>query len=159
MYRINGKSRNVENSQKPPKMVPIISHHFDGLDIDELWIVYAILEKNPKTTWEYIAKKVGLSRRQLYNWRQSERIQKAVFNISRDLLLTEIPDVYRTLVKRAKEGDVGAMKLFFEIIEKGNEQRVQENREESPAMVKLMAAIKSLKSPSIDTSERDKIHI
>jgi transposase-like protein len=117
MKKGDGKSENAERTIKTPIPLPNTSQYLWGLNEYELKIVYAILEKNHKTTWEQVAKKLGISRRQLYNWRQSPKIQEPIRKYSRDLLLSELPDVYKALVKKAKSGDCGAMKLYFEIVE------------------------------------------
>ncbi len=38
-------------------------------------------------------------------------------------MASELPDVYKALVKKAKSGDCSAMKLFFEIVETIDEQK------------------------------------
>jgi transposase-like protein len=128
MKNFNGKSKNGDSRTKSLIPLPNTSQYLLGLNEYELRIVYAILEKNHKTTWEQVAKKLGISRRQLYNWRQSTRIQEPVRKISRDLLISELPDVYKALVKKAKSGDCAAMKLFFEIVGSIDDQRAIESK-------------------------------
>jgi len=133
MKKVDGKSEIGERTIKTPIPLPNTSQYFWGLNEYELKIVYAILEKNHKATWEQVAKKLGISRRQLYNWRQATKIQEPVRKISRDLLISELPDVYKALVRKAKSGDCSAMKLFFEIIGSKDEQIASEfNKGKNP---------------------------
>jgi hypothetical protein len=123
MDRTDGKSKNGDSRIKSPIPVPQISQYLFGLNEHELKVVHAILEKSHKTTWEQVAKKLGVSRRQLYTWRQSSRIQEPLRNISRELLISDLPDIYKALVKKAKSGDCVAMKLYFEIVERIDEKK------------------------------------
>jgi hypothetical protein len=128
MNKIDGKLKNGERTINSPIPLPNTSQYLLRLNEFELKVAYAILEKNHQTTWEQVAKKLGISRRQLYNLRQSQTIQEPIRKYSRDMLITELPDVYKALVKKAKSGDCGAMKLFFEVIGNIDEQRVIESR-------------------------------
>jgi hypothetical protein len=103
--------------------VPETSQYFWRLNEFELKVAYAILEKNHQTTWDLVAKNLGISRRHLYNLRQLKTIQESIRKYSRDLLISELPDVYKALVKKAKSGDCSAMKLYFEIVEGIDEQK------------------------------------
>ena len=62
-----------------------------------------------------IADKIGISRQRLYVYMGRQRVVEyinALVNYYTDM---EMPNVWKALVKKAKAGDMGAIKLYFEL--------------------------------------------
>ncbi len=77
--------------------------------------VEMLVAKDPSETWENVAKKIGISTRQLFNLRQSETVREACYVIAKELFKGDIPDVLKVLTRKAKSGDNFCVKLFLEI--------------------------------------------
>jgi len=88
---------------------------------EESLVVSAIIEKTPGVSWETIAKKLGISRRQLFNVRRSPRVQEALRTVAQQLLRSDLGDVLKVLTEKAKAGDNTAMRLFLEVVDKYDE--------------------------------------
>ena len=111
----DGKSTIAENDQKSLNMAHEISQSINGLNNRDSIVVYAIVNKMSCVTWDGVAAQIGITRRQLFNLRREKRIQDAVREISHDFLISDLPDVYKTLTKKAKKGETSAMRLYFEL--------------------------------------------
>ncbi len=94
---------------------PKISHLVSTMNESEKKAVEAIVAKDPSETWEDVAHKIGISSRQLFNIRQDEKVQEAIYIISREVFKTDTPDVLKTLTRKAKAGEPWAVRLFLEI--------------------------------------------
>lgn len=94
---------------------PKISHLISGLTETEKRAIEVIVAKDPSETWESVANKIGITSRQLFNIRQNERVLEAACTISRELLRGDVPDVLKTLTKKAKAGEAWAVRLFLEV--------------------------------------------
>lgn len=94
---------------------PKISHLIEQLSETERNAVEVLLAKLPTDTWESVAQKLGISTRQLYNIRQKQEVQDAVYIVSKELFKSDIPDVLKALTLKAKSGEGWAIKLFLEV--------------------------------------------
>jgi hypothetical protein len=112
-----------ENAESEPieKNVLLGFAHLRDLTPDELRVVTAIAEKAPGDSWENVGKRLGISRRTVYNMRQSPRVQEAVSAVARHLLRSDLIDVLNVLTQKAKTGDNAAMRLFLELVDKHEE--------------------------------------
>lgn len=63
-----------------------------------------------------IAELVGVSETTIYNWKNLKDLQEAVLVRSQELFRYTQPDVVNALVKRAKQGDPAAMRIYFDHI-------------------------------------------
>jgi len=87
---------------------------FSGLNDREIAVVEAIVHKSPKESWEQVAKRLKISRRTLYTYRQDARIQDLLLSVTLDILKTDVVDVVKALAEEAKKGNVGAAKVILE---------------------------------------------
>ena len=94
---------------------PKISHLITDMTDTEKRTVEVVVAKDPVETWEDVAQKIGITTRQLFNIRQSEKVQEAIYIISRELFKGDIPDVLKVLTKKAKAGEPWAVRLFLEV--------------------------------------------
>ena len=94
---------------------PKISDLVAGMNDTEKRALEFIVAKEPADTWEHVAEKIGISSRQLFNVRQSPKVQEAVYVISREMLRGDVPDVLKTLTRKAKAGEPWAVRLFLEV--------------------------------------------
>lgn len=114
------KANNVENETLDNKIslfderiFPKIAEKFKDLTDTEKRAIEVMVSKEPYDTWEETAMEIGISTRQLYNIRQNEVVQEACYLIAKTLFKSDIPDVYKTLTRKAKEGEGWAVKLFL----------------------------------------------
>lgn len=80
-------------------------------------------------TLSSLAGMLGIDRRTLYNWRRLPEFQKYVDSIRKTIFENHRKAVDAKLFEKAKEGDVQAMKLFYElggflVVAKGDEQEL-----------------------------------
>jgi len=94
---------------------PKISHLVTDMTDTEKRAIEVIVAKDPMATWEDAAQTIGITARQLFNIRQNEKVQEAVYTISREIFKDDVPDVLKTLTKKAKAGEPWAVRLFLEI--------------------------------------------
>lgn len=97
------------------KLFPKIADLVRDLSDTERKAVEEIVLKDPKENWQDVAKRVGVSERQLRNIRQKNEVQEAVYKVSKELFKTEVPDVLKVLTAKAKKGEAWAVKLFLEV--------------------------------------------
>ena len=97
------------------KWFPKISETVNKLSETEKKAVEVMVVKNPSETWQSVAKKIGITTRQLYNIRQNENVQTICYQISKELFKSELPDVLKTLTQKAKAGYSWAVRLFLEV--------------------------------------------
>ena len=74
-----------------------------------------LLAAGGKTNSE-IAEIVGVSDTTIYNWKNNKDFCEAVLVRSQELFRNTQPDVVNALVKRAKQGDPAAMRIYFDHI-------------------------------------------
>jgi len=86
-----------------------------GLTETEKKAIGVIVAKEPSDTWDEVARRIGITVRQLYNIRQNGKVQEACYIIAKELFKTETPDVLKVLAKKAKSGDNYCIKLFLEV--------------------------------------------
>jgi len=73
-----------------------------------------LLDYERDLTQEKIASEVGISRKQLYNWRKFDEEFKRVKSELTDKNLAEYLDqIDKALVRKARDGSVRAMELFY----------------------------------------------
>ncbi len=117
---MNEENQRVQNEKKIPRQegetkekLPKTSESPFGLNEKELRVVWAILMRKPKETWEKIAGELEISPRQLYTYRQSEKVKEACTTVAWQILKTDLPAVLAALSEKACAGDVGAIKLYL----------------------------------------------
>jgi len=106
-------SEPAEQSDLGQETLPKIAQ-FSGLTDREIVVVEAIVHKSPKESWEQVAKKLKMSRRTLYTYRQDARVQEVLLSVTLDILKTDVVDVVKALAEEAKKGNVGAAKVILE---------------------------------------------
>lgn len=74
-----------------------------------------LLSLGGKTNKE-VAEVVGVSETSIYNWKNNKDFCEAVLVRSQELFRNTQPDVVNALVKRAKQGDPAAMRIYFDHI-------------------------------------------
>jgi hypothetical protein len=94
---------------------PKISELINGMTDTEKRAIEEIVSKDPSDTWDEVAQRIGISVRQLFNIRQNEKVQEAVYTISREIFKGDVPDVLKTLTRKAKAGEPWAVRLFLEV--------------------------------------------
>lgn len=70
---------------------------------------YALMSKTK------IAEKIGISRQRLYVYMSRQRVLEYMNALVAYYTDLEMPGVWKALVKKAKAGDMGAIKLYFEM--------------------------------------------
>ncbi len=116
---MNEENQRVQNEKIPrqegetKEKLPKTSEIPFGLNEKELRVVWAILMKKPRETWEKIAGELEISVRQLYTYRQSEKIKEACTTVAWQVLKTDLPAVLAALSEKACAGDVSAIKLYL----------------------------------------------
>jgi hypothetical protein len=105
-----------------PVSVPNTAHLLHCLTPEQVRIVYAILEKAPGGSWEKVAGRLKISRRQLFTHRHNPSIQRAANGLARAILLCDLPDVLKALTQRAKRGDVPAIKVYLDLVGEHGEE-------------------------------------
>jgi hypothetical protein len=132
----NGEGENARSGAIEPFRLPE-NARLGLLAPEEVRVVVAIVEKTPGESWETVARSLRISRRQLYNVRQSARVQAVLGSIARQLLQSDLVDVLKVLTQKAKAGDNAAMRLFLELTEKYNEaEKVARSKEDPHARLR-----------------------
>lgn len=72
-----------------------------------------------------IAVEVGISERQLLNWRSDPNFMSAVVSRSRDIIKEELPDVYCVLTHQAKGGNPAHIKILLDHLENLEEMKAK----------------------------------
>ena len=85
-----------------------------SISAEEWAVVSCILTKTPTETWENVATRAGLSVRQLFTYRQSAEVRKAVASYAAILMENELPEILGALCREAKAGSVPAARLYLE---------------------------------------------
>lgn len=78
------------------------------------WLALPKALRTPKTQ-ALLAKELGYDPATLWRWSQQPGFTDAVKQFAKHHLQSEVPAVLEALAKRAKGGDVPAMKLFLEM--------------------------------------------
>lgn len=104
---------------------PKISYLVTNMTDTEKRAIEVIVAKEPMDTWENTAQKIGITARQLFNIRQNEKVQEAVYIISREIFKGDTPDVLKTLTRKAKAGEPWAVRLFLEVALKLSEETIE----------------------------------
>jgi hypothetical protein len=94
---------------------PEIADLVKGMSDTQIRSIECMVSKDPADTWATVAKRIGISERQLRNIRQEENVQDACYRISKKLFKSDLPDVFRVLSRKAKSGQAWAVKLFLEV--------------------------------------------
>lgn len=68
-------------------------------------------------TQKQIAEQLEIGQSTLSEWKNSPEFYTEVIRRARELLKISLPDIYRSLVKKAKEGSYSHIKLMLEHIE------------------------------------------
>jgi len=72
-----------------------------------------------------ICTELKIHRTTLYSWRRQSLFVEAVVSRSRELIRTELPEVYQALVGQAKAGNTPSIKLVLEHLEKLEEMKAE----------------------------------
>ena len=151
--RTNDMNKGIAVSgPKQEEIVEICSDFTKGLNERERSVVFAIVEKDLNETWEAVAERLGISSRWLGKCREQKNIQDAVRGITRSLLKTDMPDVLKALIKKARTGDNYAMRLFFELAGElepptvdeysVSREEINQNENAETTLVRLMQRLK-----------------
>ncbi len=96
---------NIEIPQISPKV-----------DMTSKWHTAIHLLAEGELTYEEIAEKLGIDRKTLYNWRHDEAFRREVVREARTVLEGHYPKFVRGLVKGLECGDVGALRLYAQLM-------------------------------------------
>ncbi len=69
-----------------------------------------------KLTAEQLAEEIGVSQTTIYRWKKSPHLIHAVNQLAYHFLQTELPEVYQSLVKKAKSGNVRAIEIMLKYV-------------------------------------------
>lgn len=80
----------------------------------------ADLLTNPdcRATITEICEKVGIARSTFYDWLTSEKFTKMLDDKINSFANSELTNVWKALIAKCKTGDVQAIKLYFEMVNK-----------------------------------------
>jgi hypothetical protein len=120
------------------KLFPLISDLLDDLNETEKRAIEEIVTKEPTEKWSDVAQRLNITDRQLRNIRNDTTVQEACYRVSKALFKSDLPDVYKTLTKKAKEGQSWAVRLFLEVSGELNEEKTDERRQ-NPAYITELA--------------------
>lgn len=101
--------------------------------IDPRMAIAAELLANPdfSGTKEDIAREVGVTRQTLYRWLRNPDFVALVNNLVSQYADAELAMVWKSLCKRIQNGDMQAIRLYFELRERGLTMK-QKEQEEKP---------------------------
>ena len=105
------------------------------------WLALPKRERSPKTQTGF-AKKLGVSRTTLHNWRKLPGFQEAVNAMARIELAKQVPDVYDAIAREAIAGSYQHAKLMLELLEEYEETlnlNVDDKREKVNARLDELA--------------------
>jgi hypothetical protein len=111
----NGNGKSGKINLYDDEWFPKISHLTGTLTDTDKSVIEALVGKDPSETWEDVARKVGITTRQLYNIRQKNEVQEACYVLSKELFKSDLPDVLKVLTRKAKSGEGWAVRLFLEL--------------------------------------------
>jgi predicted transcriptional regulator len=114
------------------EIFPLISDLLPDLNETEKKAIEEIIKKEPSENWSEVAKRVGITERQLRNVRNDAQVQEGLYRLGKALFKSEIPDVLKILTKKAKEGQAWAVKLFLEVSGELNDERGREGNKNYP---------------------------
>lgn len=75
-----------------------------------------------------IARSVNVAPQTISAWRRDPEFMERVVNRSRELLKENLPDVYKSLTQKSKEGNDKHIKIFLDHIEKLEEARSRQTK-------------------------------
>lgn len=104
--------------------------------VDPRMIIAAELLANPdfSGTKEDVAREAGVTRQTLYRWLRNPDFVELVNSLVTQYANAELAMVWKSLCKRIQDGDMQAIKLYFELRERGlTTQNATEAVEEKPA--------------------------
>lgn len=104
--------------------------------IDARMIVAAELLANPdfSGTKEDIAREAGVTRQTLYRWLRNPDFVSLVNSLVLQYADAELAMVWKSLCKRIQDGDMQAIRLYFELRERGlNQKQHSESELDKPA--------------------------
>ena len=78
------------------------------------WVALPKSIRQPKTLTQY-ARQNSVDRTTLWRWTKVSGFQEAAAAAARDGLKSELPEIFEALAKKAKDGDVPAIKLALEV--------------------------------------------
>jgi hypothetical protein len=112
----SGNGKPIKINLYDDEWFPKISHLTGTLTDTDKNVIEALVGKDPSETWEDVARRVGITSRQLYNIRQKKEVQEACYVLSKELFKSDLPDVLKVLTRKAKVGEGWAVKLFLELV-------------------------------------------
>lgn len=78
------------------------------------WVATPKELREQKTVLAF-SKRIGVDRTTLWRWSNLPGFRDAVLSATRNYLKDELPEIFSALAKRAKQGDVPAIKLALEV--------------------------------------------
>ncbi len=96
------------------ELLPNTAEISQSLSTQEWAVVSCILTKKPGETWETVARRAGLSVRQLFTYRQSQEVRSAVASLASVLMESELPEILGSICREAKAGNIAAARLYLE---------------------------------------------
>lgn len=102
--------------------------------VDTRMVIAAELLANPdfSGTKEDIAREAGVSRATLYRWLRNPDFVALVNNLVSQYADAELAMVWKALCKRIQAGDMQAIRLYFELRERGAQKTESEQQTEKP---------------------------
>lgn len=61
-----------------------------------------------------VADTVGVSETSIYNWKNNKAFSEAIIDKTQDYFRNSLPDVTKSLLAKAKDGDLQAIKIYFD---------------------------------------------
>lgn len=107
--------------------------------IDARMAIAAELLANPdfSGTKEDIAREAGVTRQTLYRWLRNPDFVSLVNSLVLQYADAELAMVWKSLCKRIQDGDMQAIRLYFELRERGLNQKVHSESESDEPASKL----------------------
>jgi hypothetical protein len=76
------------------------------------WLAVPKAERTPKLQRD-LAKEIGVDESTLSDWKKLEGFRDEINKLARELLKNDVPEVYGTIRKFAKQGSVPHLNMFF----------------------------------------------
>lgn len=88
---------------------------YDGLTEEQLAVAAVVLDYTDKRPLGEKLKKLGIPQSQYRGWQRSKVFREYIKTRSEQLFSDGLPEAHAALMKRVNEGDIKAIKLFYEM--------------------------------------------